>query len=101
MLYPIEIEGYINPVEYFKSPIVQEFLSRVDNKVFAEIVYKIAKYPGGNFRGTPDYVVWNKKEMIFVEVKREKEKLREDQIEWGEFLIKNKIPYKIIRVVSK
>lgn len=101
LLYPIEIEGYNNPVEYFKSPIVQEFLARVDNKTFAKVVYKIAKYPGGNFRGTPDYIVWNKKELIFVEVKREREKLREDQISWAEFLIQNKIPYKVIRVQGK
>lgn len=101
LLYPIEIEGYINPVEYFKSPIVQEFLDRVDNKTFGKIVYKIAKYPGGNFRGTPDYIVWNEKELIFVEVKREKEKLREDQISWAEFLINNNIPYKVARVISK
>lgn len=98
LLYPIEIEGYNNPVEYFKSPIVQEFLDRVDNKTFAKVVYKIAKYPGGNFRGTPDYIVWNKKELIFVEVKREKEKLREDQITWAKFLINNRIPYVVIRV---
>lgn len=98
LLYPDEVEGYSNPVEYFKSPIVQEFLGRIDNKTFAEIVYKIAKYPGGNFRGTPDYIVWNKKELIFVEVKREKEKLSEDQIAWAEFLINNKIPYVVMRV---
>lgn len=98
LLYPTEIEGYKNPVEYFKSPIVQEFLERVDKRVFAKVVYRIAKYPAGTFRGNPDYIVWNKKEMIFVEVKREKEKLSEDQIEWGEFLIKNSIPYKVIRV---
>lgn len=101
LLYPIEIEGYSNPVEYFKSPIVQEFLDRVDNKTFAAIVYKIVKYPGGNFRGTPDYIVWNKKELIFVEVKREKEKLHEDQITWAEFLINNKIPYIVVRVISR
>lgn len=101
LLYPIEIEGYNNPVEYFKSPIVQEFLGRVDKKIFAKVVYRIAKYPAGTFRGTPDYIVWNKKEMIFVEVKREKEKLREDQITWAEFLIQNKISYKVVRVVSK
>lgn len=101
LLYPDEIEGCKNPVEYFKSPIVQEFLDRIDNKTFSEIVYKIAKYPGGNFRGTPDYVVWNKKELIFIEVKREDEKLREDQITWAEFLINNNILYKVIRVVSK
>lgn len=101
LLYPEEVEGYSNPVEYFKSPIVQEFLDRVNNKTFAEIVYKIAKYPGGNFRGTPDYIVWNKKELIFVEVKREKEKLSEDQISWAEFLMQNKISYRLIRVIEQ
>lgn len=101
LLYPEEVEGYNNPVEYFKSPIVQEFLGRIDNKTFAEIVYRIAKYPGGTFRGTPDYIVWNKKELVFVEVKREKEKLREDQISWAEFLIQNKVPYILIRVEAQ
>lgn len=101
LLYPDEVEGYSNPVEYFKSPIVQEFLDRIDNKTFAKIVYKIAKYPGGNFRGTPDYIVWNEKELIFVEVKREKEKLREDQITWAEFFIENKIAYRLVRVEAQ
>ncbi len=41
LLYPIEIEGYNNPVEYFKSPIVQEFLARVDNKTFAKLYIKL------------------------------------------------------------
>jgi len=101
MLYDTDIEGYPNTVEYFKSPIVQEFLTRIDNKTFTKIIYQIALYPGDNTRGTPDYIVWNKKELIFVEVKREKEKLREDQITWAEFLIQNKIPMVIVRVRGK
>lgn len=36
--------------------------------------------------------------MIFVEVKRKNETLKPEQIEWGEYLIKNRIPYKIVRV---
>lgn len=101
LLYDTEIEGYPNTIEYFKSPVVQEFLDRIDKNVFALIVYRIAQYPGGNTRGTPDYIVWNKKKLIFVEVKREKEQLREDQITWAEFLMCQKIPYKIVRVVPK
>ena len=27
--------------------------------------------------------------------------LKPEQIEWGEFLIKNKIPYKVLRVLPK
>ena len=39
--------------------------------------------------------------MIFIEVKRQKETLKPEQIEWGEFLIKNKIPYQVVRVIEK
>ena len=48
--------------------------------------------------GTPDYIIWNSKKMIFVEVKRKSEKLSTEQIKWGEFLVKNRILYKVIRV---
>lgn len=96
-----EIEGYKNSTEYFKSPIVQDFLARIDNRAFYKVVNRILQNRKNNTVGTPDYIVWNKKELIFVEVKREKEKLREDQISWAEFLIQNKIPYKVIRVQGK
>lgn len=96
-----ELEGYKNPTEYFKSQIVQDFLTRIDNKTFYKVVNRILQDRKNNTVGTPDYIVWNKKELIFVEVKREKEKLREDQITWAEFLIQNKIPYKVVRVISK
>ena len=95
-----ELESYKNPTEYFKSPIVQEFFTRIDNKTFYKVVNRILQDRKNNTVGTPDYIVWNKKELIFVEVKREKEKLNEDQISWGGFLINNKIQYKLIRVVG-
>ena len=96
-----ELEGYKNPTEYFKSQIVQDFLTRIDNKTFYKIVNRILQDRKNNTVGTPDYVIWNSNELIFVEVKRDKEKLREDQITWAEFLINNKIPYKVVRVISK
>lgn len=96
-----EIEGFKNPTEYFKSPIVQEFLAKIDNKTFCKILQHTIKDYDRNPVGTPDYIVWNSKEMIFVEVKRKNETLKPEQIEWGEFLIKNKIPYKVLRVLPK
>lgn len=96
-----EIGGYKNPTEYFKSPIVQEFLIRTDNKTFYKVIKNILECENRNPVGTPDYIVWNNKEMVFVEVKRKNEKLSPEQIEWGEFLIKNKIPYKVVRVNGK
>mgnify|MGYP002624547505 CR=1 FL=1 len=93
-----EIEGYKNPTEYFKSPVVQEFLARIDNKIFYKVLKHIVDEYNYNPVGTPDYIVWSEKEMIFVEVKRKNETLKPEQIEWGEYLIKNRIPYKIVRV---
>lgn len=96
-----EIEGYKNPTEYFKSTIVQEFLAKINNKTFRKILEHTIEIYNGNPVGTPDYIIWNDKEMIFIEVKRKKEILKPEQIEWGEFLIRNKIPYQIVRVIEK
>ena len=89
-----------NPVEYFKSEIVQEFLTKIDNETFYKVIKHILQTNGRYPKGVPDYIVWNEKTMIFVEVKRKNEKLSPQQIEWGEYLIKTKIPYKIVRVVG-
>lgn len=94
-----QIAGFKNPTEYFKSQIVQQFLAKIDNRTFYKIISKILKNKTENVSGTPDYIVWNNKEMIFIEVKRKNEKLSQKQIEWGEYLIKNKIPYKVLRVI--
>lgn len=93
-----EFEEYPNALEYFKSPLVQEFLARVNRKTFYKVITNILNSEGQNPLGTPDYIVWNDKEMIFIEVKRKNEKLSPEQIQWGEFLIKNKILYKVVRV---
>lgn len=98
LLTDAPIEQSATCIEFFKTHVVQDFLKRIDNKTFAKIVYRIAKYPRENRAGTPDFVVWDDKELLLVEVKREKEKLRQGQIIWLEFLNKNKIPAQIIRV---
>lgn len=77
---------------------MQEFFAKIDSKIFCEILQHTTNKYNRNPVGTPDYIVWNNKEMIFVEVKRKNETLKPEQIEWGEFLIKNKIPYKVLRV---
>lgn len=96
-----EFEGYKNPTEYFKSSIVQEFLTKIDNKTFCKILKHTIDEHRRNPIGTPDYIVWNNKEMIFVEVKRKNETLKPEQIVWGNFLIKNKILYKVLRVLPQ
>lgn len=92
------IDKSANCIEYFKTPIVQEFLTKIKPAIFAKIVYRIAQDVGENRAGTPDFVVWNDKKMIFVEVKREKETLRDGQIAWLEFLVENNIPCAVTRV---
>lgn len=92
------IDKSANCIEFFKTPIVQEFLTKIKPETFAKIVYRIAQNPSENRTGTPDFVIWNNKEMIFVEVKREKETLRNGQIIWLKCLIKNNIPCSITRV---
>jgi hypothetical protein len=84
-------------IPYFNTEIVQEFLGRIDPALFAKVTYRIAQNPA-NYAGVADFVVWNKKELFFVEVKREKETLREKQIEWAKWMIENKIPIAIVRV---
>jgi hypothetical protein len=98
LLIDAPIDKSANCVEFFKTPIVQEFLTKIKPAKFAKIVYRIAQNVGENRAGTPDFVIWNEKEMIFVEVKREKEMLRDGQITWLEFLIKNNIPSSVTRV---
>jgi len=92
------IDKSANCIEFFKTPIVQEFLTKIKPETFAKIVYRIAQNVGENRAGPPDFVIWNDKEMILVEVKREKETLRDGQITWLEFLIKNNISCLVTRV---
>ena len=91
------IDKSANCIDFFKTPIVQEFLTKIKPQTFAKIVYRIAQNVGENRAGAPDFVIWNNKTMIFVEVKREKETLRDGQIVWLEFLIKNNIPCLVTR----
>lgn len=81
-----------------KTDIVQEFLKQIDLSVFAKIVYRIAQNPNENRAGIADFVVWNDKDLVLVEAKREKEEFRDGQIDWTKFLLKNKIPVTIMRV---
>jgi DNA polymerase-3 subunit epsilon len=97
LFYNIPDEQY-SMIKYFKTDIVQEFLKRIDPKVFAKIAYRIAQNPNDNRAGIADFIIWNDKELVFVEVKREKETLRPGQIPWAQFMLNNKIPVTIMRV---
>lgn len=94
LLYP---KSFAN-IEYCKTPLVQEFFEKVDIKHFALITYEVAKNISKNRAGLPDYIVWNDIEMLHIEVKREKEKLRQSQIDWISYLRENNIPVQIYRV---
>lgn len=96
LLYPKSIAD----INYCKREDMQLFFSQVNIKDFALIIYNIAKNINNNRAGLPDYIVWNKNELKHIEVKREKEKLRKNQIDWISYFIENDIPVEILRVVT-
>ena len=59
---------------------------------------KYAENPNNNRSGLPDLIIYNNKEYKLVEVKRQKEKIRDSQIEWLLHLKQNSLPAEIIRV---
>lgn len=85
-------------IQYCKTPIVQEFLSTINPCTFADIIYNIAQNVSENRAGLPDYIMWKDNAIMFVEVKRLKEKIRDSQINWMTFLNNNNIPVSIVRV---
>lgn len=86
---------------YLKTSIVQEFLNEINPKIFAKIVYRIAKNPNENRSGVSDFVVWNEQKLKFIEVKKIKETIRESQKKWISWMDQENIENEIIRVKSK
>ena len=91
-------EGNIDLTEYFRSEIVQSFLKRIDSEIFSKIVYRIARNPNENRAGIADFVVWNEDILKMVEVKRAREKIRDAQLHWVEWMRSEQIPIEIVRV---
>lgn len=90
--------GDIDCIEYIKSDIVQEFLTKIPNEYFADICYNIVKNGFYNRAGLPDFVIWDEHSLKFVETKRFKEKIRDSQSDWIEFFRRNNIPIEIVRI---
>lgn len=85
-------------ISYTQTPIVQEFLEKIDPEVFAKIVYKIAKNPNKNRSGVFDFVIWNEQELRMVEVKKIHEQVRESQKFWQAWMVQENIPHEIVRL---
>ena len=77
-----------------------ELLKRVPNEYFIKIVSNVLNHPKLYSRGLPDFCCWDNDKFIFVEAKRMREKMRDEQINWGAYFRKENIPYKIVRVKS-
>lgn len=90
--------GDLNLVQYIETDIVQEFLKNADPKVIARITHRIALNPSANRSGISDFIVWKQFGYKFVEVKKIREKVRDEQRDWITWLIEQKIPVEIIRV---
>lgn len=91
-------DGDQDMLAYAKSDIVQEFMQKIDSKIYAKIVYRIAKNPNENRSGMPDFVIWNDHELKMLEVKRVREQVRESQIHWLSWMTDENIPAEIVRV---
>lgn len=83
---------------FLKTPIVQEFLKRIDPNIFSKIVYRIAQNPNHNRAGVSDFVVWNDDSLTMIEVKKIREKIRESQLEWLNWMVEESIPVRIVRL---
>lgn len=69
-------------VEVFSDKKVSDFLDAAGSVKVAQVLYRLAKNLGENRAGVTDFVIWRDDEVKFVEVKRQKEKVRESQINW-------------------
>ncbi|PHQ69431.1 MAG: hypothetical protein COB93_08100 [Sneathiella sp.] len=90
--------GDQNLVEYIEADIVQLFLDRIDINLFRNIIYRIAQNPNENRSGVSDFVVWNSEILKMVEVKKTREKVRESQMSWINWMVSENIPNEIVRV---
>jgi DNA polymerase-3 subunit epsilon len=77
---------------------VREFLSVIDAGIFAKVVRRIASNPNENRAGLPDYMVWRKKEVIFIEVKGIRETIRDSQLAWLYWMQSEGIPASVVRI---
>lgn len=75
-----------------------EFLEKIPREYFIKIASNSIKYLAKWGNGFPDLAVWNDNEFFFVEVKRQREKIREAQERQIVFFRQNNIPIKIVRV---
>jgi CO dehydrogenase/acetyl-CoA synthase alpha subunit len=85
-------------IAYSKSKIVQDFLRRVDPKMFAKIVYRIAQNLNEHRAGVPDFVIWNEQEIKMIEVKKVREQVRKSQKAWLAWMLDENIQAEIVRV---
>jgi hypothetical protein len=101
LLYNVDYENprmSKNCINVFSTEIVQSFIKRVDINIFAKIVYRIAMNPSENRAGLPDYVIWDDTLLEMVEVKQLRERIRDTQVNWLNWMLENNIPVRIVRV---
>jgi|JI10StandDraft_1071094.scaffolds.fasta_scaffold02162_23 hypothetical protein len=83
---------------YFDTKIVQIFLDRIDADIFSRIIYRISQNPNENRSGVSDFVVWNDEILKMVEVKTVREKIRDSQVSWIQWMDSEGIPIEIVRI---
>lgn len=84
--------------DHLASQQVADFLAAIPPATFAKIVHRIAVNPAENRAGLPDYTIWHASDVQFIEVKGERERIRDTQISWINWMQAQGFGVKVVRV---
>lgn len=95
LLYPT---GKSFDVSIFDFDEITKVFDYIPNEDIVKIMSRYAQNPSAYRSGMPDLLMYNENGYQLVEVKRFKEKIRNEQADWISYMQDNNIPVKIIRV---
>lgn len=98
LLYP---PGLNFNVEKCYNDFILNFFDTIRKNDFIKIMSKYAENPNNNRAGLPDLIVYNENDYKLIEVKKQREQLRETQMNWINYLKNENIPVNIIRIKGK
>lgn len=99
-----EHQGKLNPLiewEVLDLDLIKTFLNRVSVKALQKVLEQLWVNVATHAKGFPDLMIWNEKELFFVEVKSPNDHLSPIQFFWNEVLNNVGITSKIVRIQWK
>lgn len=80
------------------NDIITRVFDIIPKEDIIKIMKRYAKNPSAYRSGMPDLIIFNDNNYQLIEVKRLKEKIRNEQADWISYMRENNIPVKILRV---